>query len=152
QRGLCGISGVSADVIDLTKGGLAMMRVTRIQFTATAVAMLGLAIAGATALATQAAGIVCAGQFPSPSFAIETPVTRDDRTAESGMTLEQAIKSYLRATAGERAKYQVSESDAQRLTSLFVSNRQQSPTEATRPRTLGEAVFQNAVRNQIDAL
>jgi outer membrane protein, heavy metal efflux system len=164
--------GVSAAVIELMEGALAMMFLTRLKIAATVTVVFGLATAGAAALATKAADIALQERPPAVAASAPVSVTSDGASVRRRMTLEEAIELSLRENAQQLAtRLEIPQAEADRLVSLLktdrsadaaaetkppvrskIADRQRASIEAARPRRVIEAQFQDAVRNQLSAV
>ncbi len=135
-----GTAGVSAAVNDLMRGGLSMMYVTRLKVAAAVVAAIGLVAAGVPVLATKAAGIEPQGSPRRPA-GTERAATVDS-PARKKLPLEEAIKRSLRENASQSGRYGLDRVEAERLNQIG----------SARPGRIIEALYQDLVRNQIDAV
>jgi cobalt-zinc-cadmium efflux system outer membrane protein len=132
-------------------GGLSMMFVTRLKIAATVVAAFGLAMAGAAALATRPVDRAFF-QEPPPAGASgpATSTTSARAVTQSKMTLEEAIERTVRENAEPLARRMgIAAGEIERLLARLRSDRS---NDAAGPRRLVEAQFQDAMRNQIDAV
>ena len=141
--------GVSAAVIELMHGGSSMMFVTRLKIAATVVAAFGLAMAGAAALATR----------PADTALQEPP---RGRVRRSGIGHERPSRDarQVDARGGDRAN--LAQNTPRRLqggtgslpakSSVCSRFRSDGSNDAAGPQRVVEALFQDAMRNQIDAV
>ncbi len=142
-----GTTGVSTAVIYLMQGVLSMTFVTRTRLALAVVAGIGLAIACASALASKSSYVeplVSADCFEPLIGFRSSARAADARNASSAnrMTLDEAIERCMRESAGQRARFELSAAEAERLTRPGTN----------RPRRLVEAAYQDFVRTQIDAV
>jgi hypothetical protein len=120
-----------------------MMFVTRLKVAAAIVAAIALAVAGGSALATKVSGIEPgAGALQQRSPAAAAGSHAADAPARKGITLEEAIERSLREHASQCARFGIPAAEAERLARI----------ETARPQVVVEAMYQDTVRNQIDAV
>ena len=142
--------GVPAGVVQLMEGVLSMTYVSRLKIAALVLAACGLAIAGAAALTSKSAGTEIQGAVGSSeppaaqqahivvgSTGARSPAVSD---ASKGMTLQEAVDRFLCKYVSQWRPAEIPMARAEVLVHF-------DTTQAT---SLTEAVFQDAVRNQID--
>ena len=144
--------GVSTGVTRLMEGVLSMTYVSRVKMAAMALAAFSIAIAGTAGLASRSAGIEiqgAAGTSAPPSApkehipAAATSARSElasDASNRKGMTLQEAVDRSLRKYVSQWRPAEIPMARADALVHF----------DTTAATSVTEAVFQDAVRNQID--
>ena len=172
-KGALGSIGVSSAVIELTEGALPMMFITRLKIAATVLAALGLTTAGAAALATQAANIASQERPSTGVVSAPASVTSNnasERIWNNAKGGDRTVAARKRSTLESRLEIPMARADCleslltfDRSTDADGRNRAGRALQACRssseqrsrppaPRRLVEAQYQDAVRNEIDAV
>ena len=144
--------GVSMGVTRLMEGVLSMTFLSRMKMAAMVLAACGIAIAAAAALASKSAGTEIQGAAGSsePLAARKASVSlaaagarsgvESDASNRKGMTLEEAVDRFLSRYVSQWRPAEIPMARADALVHF----------DTTAATSLNEAVFQDAVRNQID--